>query len=111
MFDKWRVTWIEGDHKKFKYYKADDKAINHHIKNMVKYGAFLSGAELAFRIKGYTGFVPVGGCDCLLGLTHRGEFLGKPRVYWENLIREAKKLAAVSKEESSFSTIKRELIK
>jgi len=91
-FDKWRVTWFEGNRKQFKYYKDDVKAINHHIKNLKTYGSFLSGAGLAFRIKGYASFAPVGGCDCLLGLTHRVSFLGKPREYWEKLIQDGKKM-------------------
>ena len=50
-FDKWRVSWLERNHKKYRYYKNDAKAINHHIRNLYKYGIF-GGASLAFRIKG-----------------------------------------------------------
>ena len=88
-FDKWRVSWLQGNRLQYRYYRDDFRAIEHHIKNLKKYGVF-GGAMLAFRLKGYDGFVPVGGCDSLLGLTHRVEFLGKKREYWENLIQKAK---------------------
>jgi len=100
-FDKWRVSWLEGNRMQYRYYRTDYKAIKHHLNNLRKSGVF-GGAMLAFRIKGYNSFAPVGGCDSILGLTHGVTFLGKTREYWEKLIQRAKKEIIVDGEETSI---------
>jgi hypothetical protein len=88
---EWRVSWFEGIYKKTKYYSDDYKAIKHHIQNLKKFGIMLGGAQLYFRDKNFSKtYVPVGGMDCLLGLTYRANALGKSNEYWVNLIQKAK---------------------
>lgn len=92
---KWRVTHYEGTRNKYYYTNDDFKAIKRHIENLGKHGLF-GGARLYFRIPDYKRvgllnyYLPVGGCDCLLGLTYRPSFLGKSKEYWEGLIKKAK---------------------
>jgi len=88
-FDRWRVSNIENNRMRHRYYKNDYSAIKQHVTNLRKYGVF-GGSQLMFRLKGYNSFVPVGGCDSLLGLTHNSIFLYKPKEYWEKLIQKAK---------------------
>jgi len=88
-FDKWRVSWLKGTRLQYRYYKTDYPAIKKHIQNLSK-GGILGGALLSFKMKEYDSFTSVDGCDSLLGLTHRPNFLGKSRGYWEDLIIKAK---------------------
>ena len=88
-FDRWRVSWLKGTKLQYRYYKTDYPAIKKHIQNLTQGGIF-GGALLCFKMKEYDSFVSVGGCDSLLGLTHRREFLGKSREYWNELIARAK---------------------
>ena len=88
-FDRWRVSWLKGTRLQYRYYKTDYSAIKKHIQNLYNAGIF-GGAMLCFKMKEYDSFVPVGGCDSLLGLTHRPVFLGKPREYWEKMIAQVK---------------------
>ena len=88
---EWRVSWFEGVYKKSKYYSDDYKAIRHHIQNLREFGVIMGGAQLYFRDKNFSKtYVPVGGMDCLLGLTYRPNALGKPVNYWKGLIAKAK---------------------
>lgn len=83
----WRVGWFERNKRKYRYYKTDYHAIKKHLENGKKYGLFEGGCTLDFRVKGYFSFVPVGGCDHILGLTYGTKFLGKPKEYWQSLLQ------------------------
>ena len=88
---EWRVSWFEGKYKKTRYYTDDYKAIKHHVQNLKKFGIMMGGAQLYFRKTEFSKtYVPVGGMDCLLGLTYRADALGKPTEYWTGLIAKAK---------------------
>lgn len=106
---KWRVTHFVRNRTKYYYTDDDFKAIKRHIENLVTYGIF-GGARLFFRVPyykqvGITNFyLPVGGCDCLLGLTYRRKFLDKPKEYWESLIKKAK--AEVRRSDSKKEELK-----
>ena len=87
---EWRVSWCEGTKRRYAYYKDDYKAILRHIKNLKTIGIFY-GASLCFRDKKFSdAYVPIGGCDSLLGLTYHANRFGKPKEYWEGLIKKAK---------------------
>lgn len=87
---EWRVSWCEGTLRKYRYYKDDFKAILHHIKNLKTFGIFY-GASLCFRDRKFSNaYVPIGGCDSLLGLTYHASRFGKPKEYWVGLIQKAK---------------------
>ena len=91
---KWRVDWLVGSRFQYRYYDDDYKAIKKHIENLKKYGL---GSRLNFRapkimslpVDEGVSYLPVGGTDCLLGLTSPPTFLGKPREYWVELIKKA----------------------
>lgn len=92
---KWRVTHFEGTRTKYYYTDDDYKALTRHYQNLRKYGIF-GGARLFFRVPDYKRvgllnyYIIVGGCDCILGLTYGTSFLGKPKQYWEDLIKKVR---------------------
>jgi len=83
----WRVGWFERNKRKYRYYKTDYHALKKHLDNTRIYGSFLGGCSLSFKIKGYYDYAMVGGCDCILGLTYGTRFLGKPKEYWQSLLK------------------------
>ncbi len=95
MVKKWRVSWLIGNRFQYRYYDTDYAALLKHIENLHRYG-IMGGARLHFRAAFYgdpsggVNYLPVGGCDFLLGLTYRLTFLGRSKESWEDLITKAR---------------------
>ena len=83
---RWRVKEFHGrTWENYRYYKTDYPAFLHLLTYRRK-----EHAQLDIQLKPGGAFMNPGGTDNLLWIQHSPKRFGKPREYWENLLKRAK---------------------